>query len=272
MRLSAIPVACLALATSALAQTVPPPDGAWRGSLGAGFTNTTGNTDAFNAALNADAVRHTEIDKATLQLLGLYGEREEDGVSELTASQLRARARYDRDLSELTYGFLGYDLEKDKLADLKWRNSPSLGAGLHLRSAPSFTFDVFAGYSYNHESLYDGTSRSFHEALLEALCESAQPLQPLAAGRAVEQVDRAQGSRRLADGDRVRVDVHRTGLAQEADHGGIGGDVAAVHAERLAEGADQDVAAGARVLLGAAAGPAATARGAERARPRDRAG
>ena len=57
MRLSAIPVACLALATSAVAQTVPPPDGAWRGSLGAGFTNTTGNTDAFNAALNADAVR-----------------------------------------------------------------------------------------------------------------------------------------------------------------------------------------------------------------------
>lgn len=168
MRLSAIPVACVALTlgASALAQTVPPPDGAWRGSVGAGFTNTTGNTDAFNAALNADAVRHTEVDKATLQLLGLYGEREEDGVSELTASQLRARARYDRDLSEITYGFLGYDLEKDKLADLEWRNSPSLGAGLHLRSAPSFTFDVFAGYSYNHEALYDGTSRSFHEALL----------------------------------------------------------------------------------------------------------
>jgi len=168
LRLSAIPVACLALAlgTSVLAQAVPPPDGAWRGSLGVGISNTTGNTTAFNAALNADAVRHTDVNKMTAQLLSLYGEREENGVSELTASILRARARYDRDLSEITYAFLGYDLEKDKLADLKWRNSPSLGAGLHLRSAETFAFDVFAGYSYNHESLYDNTSRSFHEGLL----------------------------------------------------------------------------------------------------------
>lgn len=156
----------LALEAPALAETVPPPDGRWRGSFGVGLTNTTGNNETFNAAVSADAVRRTDDDKISARLLSLYGEREENGVSELTVGVFRANARYDHDLSKLWYAFLGYTLEKDKLADLKWRNSPSAGAGLHLRNTETFTFDVFAGYSYNHEELYDQTTRSFHEALL----------------------------------------------------------------------------------------------------------
>lgn len=156
----------LAMSAPALAETVPPPDGQWRGSFGVGLTNTTGNNETFNAALSADAVRRTDVNKMTGRLLSLYGRREVDGVSELTTGLFRANARYDRDLSALWYAFLGYDLEKDRLADLKWRNSPSLGAGLHVRKTETFTFDVFAGYSYNHEELYDGAARSFHEALL----------------------------------------------------------------------------------------------------------
>jgi len=168
MRLHVVPAlpVMLALSASALAQTVPPPDGVWRGSIGAGVTNATGNKNSFNAALDADAVRVTDVNKMTGKLLSLYGRREENGVSELTAGLFRASARYDRDFSAKAYAFLGYELEKDKLADLKWRNSPSVGAGLHLYKSETFTFDVFTGYSYNHETLYDGASRSFNEALL----------------------------------------------------------------------------------------------------------
>jgi putative salt-induced outer membrane protein len=79
---------------------------------------------------------------------------------------IRANASYDHDFSELTYGFHGYDLEKDKVANLKWRNSPSLGAGLHIRKTEVLVFNVFGGYSYDHENLYDGTKRSFNELLL----------------------------------------------------------------------------------------------------------
>ena len=163
--LSALTV-ILAMSAPAFAQTVPPPDGAWRGSLGAGVTSATGNKNSFNAALNADAVRVTDRNKMTGKLLSLYGRREEDGVSELTAGLFRAAARYDRDVSARAYAFLGYELEKDKLANLKWRNSPSVGAGLHLYKSETFTFDTFAGYSYNHETLYDGTTRSFNEVLI----------------------------------------------------------------------------------------------------------
>jgi putative salt-induced outer membrane protein YdiY len=168
MRVHVMPVILIALAAGAPAhaQTVAEADGMWRGSFGAGVTNATGNNETFIAALNADTVRRTSVNKMTGKVLSLYGRREEDGVSELTAGLFRASARYDRDISDRTYGFMGYDLEKDKLADLQWRNSPTIGAGLHLRKTDTFTFDVFAGYSYNHEKLYDGTSRSFNEGLL----------------------------------------------------------------------------------------------------------
>jgi putative salt-induced outer membrane protein YdiY len=156
----------LGAAGTAEAQTVSKPDGAWRGSLGANVSSASGNNQSLNAGLNADAVRQSENDKLVGAVQSLYGRRETDGVRELTASRLRASARYDRDISDLTYGFAGYDLEKNKLADLKWRHSPSVGAGLHLRKTETFTFDVFAGYSYNHETLYTRTRRSFNEGLL----------------------------------------------------------------------------------------------------------
>jgi len=156
----------LGAAGTAAAQTVSKPDGAWRGSLGANVSSASGNNQSLNAGLNADAVRQSENDKLVGAVQSLYGRRETDGVRELTASRLRASTRYDRDISDLTYGFAGYDLEKNKLADLKWRHSPSAGAGLHLRKTETFTFDVFAGFSHNRETLYSGPRRSFNEGLL----------------------------------------------------------------------------------------------------------
>lgn len=160
---------CLVLgsAGAALAQTtVPKRDGAWRGSLGANVSSASGNNESLNAGLNTDAVRQRDFDKWVAFVQSLYGRRETNGVSELTASRFRAGTRYDRDISDLTYGFVGYDLEKNKLNDLKWRHSPSVGAGLHLRKTETFTFDVFAGYSHNREELYSGAKRSFDEGLL----------------------------------------------------------------------------------------------------------
>jgi putative salt-induced outer membrane protein len=168
MRKPAALCICLSLtcAAPAVAQTVSKPDGAWRGSLSANVSSASGNNQSLNAGLNADAVHQTENDKLTATVQSLYGRRETGGVRELTASLFRLAGRYDRNFSDLTYGFLGYDIEKNKLADLRWRHSPSAGAGLHLRKSETFTFDVFAGYSYSRETLYAGPRRSFNEALL----------------------------------------------------------------------------------------------------------
>lgn len=165
-RLLTMVVLASTMPATAQAQTVSAPDGAWRGALGASYTSASGNNENLNASLFTDAVRQTGQDKFSASLRSVYGRQETNGVRELTASLLRASARYDRDFDELKYGFVGYDLEKDKLADLRWRHSPSVGAGLHLRRTQTYTFDVFAGYSYNREYLYAGERRSFNEGLL----------------------------------------------------------------------------------------------------------
>jgi putative salt-induced outer membrane protein YdiY len=166
MRKPAAILLCLGLSAGATAQTVSKPDGAWRGALGASVSAASGNNESVSAGLNADAVRQREHDKLVGFVQALYGRRETNGVSELTAGRFRAGTRYDRDISDLTYGFIGYDLEKNKLADLKWRHSPSVGVGLHLRKTETFTFDVFAGYSHNREELYSGAKRSFDEGMI----------------------------------------------------------------------------------------------------------
>ncbi len=168
MRVDVVSGVCLgiALTSSAVAQTISKPDGAWRGAVNASYTSASGNNESTNASLFADAVRQTERDKMNASLRSVYGRQEANGVDELTASLFRAGVRYDLDFDDLKYGFAGFDSEKDKLADLKWRHSPSLGAGLHLRRTQTFTFDVFAGYSYSREELYSGTTRSFSEGLI----------------------------------------------------------------------------------------------------------
>lgn len=155
----------LAISSSTGAQTVSQPDGAWRGAIGASVTSSSGNNESVNASLTADAVRQREHDKFVARMQSLYGRHEQGGVSGLTASRFSAGTRYDRDFSDLVYGFVGYDVEKNKLNDLRWRHSPSVGAGLHLRKSETFTFDVFTGYSYNRETLYSGATRSFDEVL-----------------------------------------------------------------------------------------------------------
>lgn len=167
MRRFVLPCLCagLSISASAAAQTASRPDAAWRGSLGAGVSQATGNNESLTAAVNTDVVRQTQNDKITAYLQDLYARRESAGVRELAASLFRTGGRYDRDFSDLSYGFAGFDVEKNKLADLRWRYAPSVGAGLHIRKTESFAFDVFGGYSYNREELYSGTTRSFNEAL-----------------------------------------------------------------------------------------------------------
>jgi hypothetical protein len=95
MRVHVLSGLCLgvALTSPAVAQTISKPDGAWRGAIGASYTSASGNNESTNASL------------------------------------FRAGVRYDLDFDDLKYGFVGFDSEKDKLADLKWRHSPSVGVG-----------------------------------------------------------------------------------------------------------------------------------------------
>ena len=80
------------------------------------------------------------------------------------------------DLTDRWFGFGALDLEKNKLADIKLRTLPSLGAGYHVIKTDQTTFDVFAGLAYNHLDRYTGADFRGMEALIGE--ESIHKLSP----------------------------------------------------------------------------------------------
>lgn len=152
--LASLAIGALFASGSTIAQTPSKPDGVWRGSLGAGFSSVSGNTEAsaFNGA--ADAVRQTNVDKVNLYAQGLYGKAQVDGSDKLTGKVIRLGGRYQRDLTDRVFGFGGLDFEKDRLAETRQRWLPQAGAGFHVIKSEALTFDVFAGMAYNRTERY----------------------------------------------------------------------------------------------------------------------
>lgn len=145
-------LAALALTTcDARAQTVPKPDGRWRGALGAGLSISSGNSEAVTYSINGDAVKQTTADKLSGYLQATYGRSKDDGVTERTSDLIRTGAEYDRNIGERFYGFGSLDLERNELIDLDLRSVVAGGLGYHVVKRPRFTFDVSSGPAYNRE-------------------------------------------------------------------------------------------------------------------------
>jgi len=156
-------------------QTMPKPDGEWRGSLGAGLTATSGNTDSVAYSFNGDAVRLTDFDKASGYLQGTYGKRDVDGVTERTADQARAGVQYDRNLNDRVFGFGALKLERDKLINLNLRTVVASGLGYHVVKRENLTFDVSTGPAFNQERYSTETRDSFEWLFAEESTHAFSP-------------------------------------------------------------------------------------------------
>lgn len=157
------------------AQTMPKPDGLWRGSLGAGFSASSGNTDSVTYSLNGDIVRQTGVDKTNGYLQAVYARRESDGVTSRTSDLARGGGKYDRDLNERTFGFGALDLERNGLINLELRSVVAGGLGYHVVKREGLTFDVSTGPAYNRER-YETDTRDNLEWLFAE--ESTHALSP----------------------------------------------------------------------------------------------
>lgn len=160
---------------AASAQTIPKPDGLWRGTLGAGITAASGNTESTTLNVNADAVRETEYDKLSGYLQALYGTREINGGSERTSELIRAGTAYNRDTDRVLFGFGSLDLERNGLIDLELRSVFAGGIGAHMVKSERLTFDLSTGPAYNRED-YKTLSRDALEWLIAE--ESRHTLNP----------------------------------------------------------------------------------------------
>ncbi len=133
--------------------------GRWAGDFNAGLSLSAGNTDGHSLNFNLDSTYTRPEDK--LSLFAHYLERrtrsETNGMitTGITDLQWRLGSRYDRNLGETEFGFVGMEFSHDRVLDLNLRSVLSTGLGWHLVKARDDLWDVYAGLSWR-EDYYAG--------------------------------------------------------------------------------------------------------------------
>ncbi len=155
---------CFLAVSPALADP-PKEDGLWRGALSASLSLASGNTQSTNFSIGANALKATKEDKISLFLTSLYGTRDDAGKTVKTANQTRGGGKYDWNLSDRSYAFGMAELEQDKLSSLDLRAVVGGGMGLKLIKEKDTAFEVFGGFTQNHEK-YVRSTRNATELLL----------------------------------------------------------------------------------------------------------
>lgn len=146
---------------SAAAADEPPPG--WHGSVGAGLSISSGNSDAKSFNLSGD-LKYDPKTKNVVKFTTLFLRSESNG--DTTADKLAATLRDEYSLSDrlFVYGEVGY--LRDKVASLRVLISPIVGAGYKVVKTDTMTFDVSAGVGGAFEWLVgrDGTSNGAFKA------------------------------------------------------------------------------------------------------------
>lgn len=134
----------------------PGPDRAWHGELAAAMNLQRGNTDKFAASLSAAAKR--EFEKGRLSLYAGYDSASDEG--ETTVRRARGGAKYEFDLTEKTYAYLGADFAHDKFKDLDLRSTLNLGLGHRWIRRERLEVDLEAGLAYVFENFKEADDDS----------------------------------------------------------------------------------------------------------------
>lgn len=125
-----------------------PEQPSWTGSIDAGLTKTSGNTDVTTIGLNFEAKRESTTDRFTLKA---YHNSQEDETN-TTADNSGASLQYDYFVSDKWYVYANSSGDRDKLADLDLRHRLGGGAGYQFRSDDRIQLSGELGISYINEN------------------------------------------------------------------------------------------------------------------------
>jgi putative salt-induced outer membrane protein YdiY len=147
---------------------INPPPPKWTGSVLASGTISRGNTYAESFALSADAVRRSPDDRMTLGAGYSYGrERDPDtGNKSTSEDNWFVLGKYDYFLSKKLYVFGLTRVERDRIARLDLRVSPSTGLGYQWVERSDFNANTEAGIGWVYEDYEDAGSDSHFTARL----------------------------------------------------------------------------------------------------------
>lgn len=120
----------------------------WEGNAAVGFNFTTGNSRTSQMTTGLRATKTGTKDKLTVYSRSLWNSNRNATVS-TTQNAVWGGARYDRRLSEKTFGFISYDFERDRPRKLYFRSVPGGGLGHHLIKNDRTELDVLVGGGWN---------------------------------------------------------------------------------------------------------------------------
>lgn len=179
----AIPTRAMAVGLLALAALAPPcaaqttktePDGRWRYALGAGLSQSSGNTETSTLTLTGDAARATEVDRFRIGARVLRA----SSAGVRTGEQFTLATEYAHDLTERLYATGSLEFLRDRLANVAGRYNGSLSLGMHVLKSERHTFDVFAGLGVRRDQYVEpatvaGQARSDYTAMEAVIGEES---------------------------------------------------------------------------------------------------
>lgn len=135
----------------------PAPKVKWTGNLSIGASTQSGNTDRTSVSVGGEAVKRSEIDRATFRVLYNYA----DEAGNLTARNVYGALKYDYFFTNKYYGYVGVEMFSDKFKDIRFRNVVGPGVGYQVWDDNKKSLLLELGAAYFSEDLYVGVDDSW---------------------------------------------------------------------------------------------------------------
>jgi putative salt-induced outer membrane protein YdiY len=126
----------------------------WTGNAALAFAGAIGNARTSTLTTSLDAARITNSDKTTVYFKTIHASALTNGISEDTASAVRAGWAYDHNLGPKWFLNAFNDWEHDRFQSLDLRFVIGGGVGYHLIKNERTLLDLLAGFDYNHSSFF----------------------------------------------------------------------------------------------------------------------
>ena len=130
------------------------------GHINAGYSSSSGNTDAKKLYLDTELVARTLQNRYTL---GARAARSEDSGVE-TESNWLGYMKYDHFLTKKWYGYANGNFENDKFKDIRLRSTLGLGTGYQFLESPKTNFSLEGGLNYVDTDFYAGVDDDYPAA------------------------------------------------------------------------------------------------------------
>jgi putative salt-induced outer membrane protein YdiY len=138
----------------------------WSGTVDAGFSLTSGNSDTRTFTGGFKGTRETPKNKLSVYANALQVRNSSTGTLKITAQSVWWGARYDADINRKWFTFGSGDFEYNKPQKLDIRTVLGGGLGYHIVKAEGKALNVTVGATNNYENFSTGLTRNSAELLL----------------------------------------------------------------------------------------------------------